>query len=165
MINRAETLEKKIDKAEERGDITVGKADKFRDTAWDTMAEIIQQDADQDRHPGRKIGRREALPEYDEATEKIAEKVKPSTHREPKRKPIDKHADDFRAWMIGVTDELESRSCAFFDAARFAANEASTTAEIRETAAEARRVSKAFERRAERIEKINKKGGQRLRSV
>jgi ParB-like chromosome segregation protein Spo0J len=77
MINRAESLEKKVDRAEERGDIAPATADKLRDTTWNTMADVVAQDADPASNPGRKLGYRAAIAEFDEATEKIAEKVKP----------------------------------------------------------------------------------------
>ena len=167
MINRAEALEKKVDRAEERGDITTAKADKLRDKTWDTMAEVVAQDADQDLNPGKKLGYREAVAEFDERVENVREAAKSTMLGQPKRKPIDKYAGEYRKWVGDVMDEVGERHGSFFDAARFAADEPNTEAELKQVAAQLNRASEAFKRYADRTLKINNKGQSRqaLRSV
>jgi len=161
VVTLAQSLEKKVDKAEDRGGLTEKKAEALRGEIWADVADVVQIDADPQHNPGRKLGYRAAKAELNERWEnKIP---KPETAHKPK--PIDRVCEQSRQWSEGVDKQAEQRYGQWFDAFRFADGSDESTVETKETVNEWRRLAKSISGYADKMEAQTGKGHQRLRSI
>jgi hypothetical protein len=77
VVTKAQSLEKKVDGAEDRGDLSEKKAEGLRGKIWADVEEIVQIDADPLHNPGRKLGYRAAKAELTERWKDKIPEAKP----------------------------------------------------------------------------------------